>query len=424
MSDPAPTPENSGPRRAAVLFIFFTVLIDVLAFGLIIPGFPHLIQSFVDGDIARATVMHGLFMTAFMVMQFIFSPVQGALSDHFGRRPVILLSNLGLGLDFILMATAHSLPILFIGRVLSGITSASFSTANAYIADVTPPEKRAASFGVLGMAFGLGFVISPAIGGLLADVHPRLPFWFAAVLCLANFCYGLFVLPESLPPERRAAFDLKRANPVGSLMLLARYPQVFGLAFVLLLMQLAHIVYPSTFVLYADFRFGWGVKMVGYTLGIVGILSVIVQGALIKRIVKALGERGAVMLGVCAGTLGFILYGLAPSGYWFWAAMPIAAFWGVTVPATQAIMTRQVDPHEQGRLQGAIGSLSSIAGIIGPPAFTHVLAWASKGDYGLPPGSTFLLAGALVGIGAIIAFYTTGHLKVQPAPATPNVDAA
>ncbi len=418
------SPTAGGPRRATVLFIFFTVLIDVMAFGLIIPGFPHLIQSFVDGDIARATVQHGLFMTAFMVMQFIFSPVQGALSDHFGRRPVILMSNLGLGLDFILMACANTLPLLFIGRLLSGVTSASFSTANAYIADVTPPEKRAASFGLMGMAFGLGFVISPAIGGLLADVHTRLPFWFAAGLCLVNFCYGLFVLPESLPPERRAAFDFKRANPVGSLLLLKRYPQVFGLAFVLLLMQLAHIVYPSTFVLYADFRFGWGVKMVGYTLAIVGVLSAIVQGGLIKRLIKALGERGAVMLGVCAGTLGFTLYGLAPTGYWFWAAMPIAAFWGVTVPATQAIMTQQVDPKEQGRLQGAIGSLSSVAGIIGPSAFTHVLAWSSKGDYGLPPGSTFFLAAALVGLGAVVAFYTTGHLKVRPAPAAPNPDAA
>jgi DHA1 family tetracycline resistance protein-like MFS transporter len=407
VNQPAPSAHR---RQAAFAFIFVTVLLDMLAFGLIIPGFPHLIASFVGGNIAQATVWHGLFMTAFMLMQFVFSPVQGALSDHFGRRPVILASNLGLGLDFILMAVANTLPLLFIGRVLSGVTSASFSTANAYVADVTPPEKRAHAFGLLGMAFGIGFVVAPAIGGLLSAVHPRLPFAFAAGLSLANFCYGLFVLPESLPPEKRARFDWKRANPIGALALLARYPQVLGLAFVLFLMSLAHIVYPSTFVLYADFRFGWGPDMVGYTLAAVGALAIVVQGGLIRRIVGWIGERRAMLFGLACGALGFLLYGLVPNGHWFWAVMPIAALWGVATPAAQSIITRQVDPHEQGRLQGAITSLGSVAGIIGPTLFTRVFSSVAQSPVSLLSGATFYLAGAMVGLGFVVAYFKTRHV--------------
>jgi len=421
---PDASPPLAPIRRATVVFIFITVLLDVLAFGLIIPGFPHLVASFVDNDISRATVVHGVFMTAFMLMQFVFSPVQGALSDHFGRRPVILLSNLGLGVDFLFMALANTLPLLFIGRVLSGITSASFSTANAYIADVTPPEQRAQSFGLLGMAFGIGFVIAPAIGGPMSELHPRFPFWFAAALSLANFCYGLFVLPESLPPEKRSRFDWKRANPIGSLMLLRRYPQVLGLASVLFLIQFAHIVYPSTFVLYADFRFDWGPTMVGYTLAGVGVLSAIIQGGLIRRIIGALGERRALLMGLACGTIGFLCYGLAPTGGWFWAAMPIAAFWGISTPAAQSIITRQVDPHEQGRLQGAIGSLAAIAGILGPTLFTRVLADVAHGGAGIWAGSTFFLAGGLVGLGLLIAYFKTSRMPPMVQAAKPETPAA
>jgi DHA1 family tetracycline resistance protein-like MFS transporter len=395
-------------RRAALAFIFITVLLDILAFGMIIPVLPHLIASFLGGNLSNAAIVHGLFASVFMVMQFIFSPVQGALSDRFGRRPVILLSNLGLGLDFILMAVAQTLPLLFIGRVLSGITSASFSTANAYIADVTPPEKRAAAFGKLGLAFGLGFVIAPAIGGLLGDMHPRLPFWIAAGLSLSNFCYGYFVLPESLPVERRAQFSWRRANPVASLRFLGQHPEVFALAGVILLMQMAHIVYPSTLVLYADYRFGWGVKMVGYTLAGVGILSAIVQGGLIGRIIRAIGERNALLLGLACGTLGFTLYGFVPTGYWFWAVMPLAAFWGLAMPAAQALMTRQVDSHEQGRLQGAIVSLSSLAGIIAPSIFTRAFAAVtSRGLHTAWVGVTFWLAAALLLASLILAWRAT-----------------
>jgi DHA1 family tetracycline resistance protein-like MFS transporter len=400
-------PAAPPARRAALAFIFITVLLDILSFGLIIPVLPHLLKSFAGGDIAQATLWHGLFATAFMVMQFFCSPIQGALSDHFGRRPIILLSNFGLGVDILIMALAGTLPLLFIGRILSGITSASFSTANAYVADVTPPEKRAAAFGKIGMAFGLGFLFAPVVGGLLGNINLRLPFYFAAGLSLANFCYGFFVLPESLPPEKRAPFSWAKANPLASLQLLRRHPELFGLASVAFLMGLAHLVYPTTFVLYADYRYHWGLTMVSYTLGIVGILSIIVQGGLIKRIVRALGERRAVLFGLTCGMLGFLCYGLAPTGWWFWAAMPIAALWGVAGPASQAIMTRHVEPHEQGKLQGALGSLGSIAGILAPVAFTQTFAAVVRTGQHFWAGATFWLASALLAVGLLVAWRVT-----------------
>ena len=414
-------PIAAPARRAALAFIFITVLLDILAFGLIIPVLPHLIKSFVGGDVAQATVWHGMFATAFMVMQFFSSPVQGALSDHFGRRPIILMSNLGLGLDFLIMAVAGGLPLLFIGRLLSGITSASFSTANAYIADVTPPEKRAAAFGKLGMAFGLGFTLAPVFGAWLGVINLRLPFFVAASLSIANFCYGYFVLPESLPPERRDAFRWKRANPLASLQLLRGHPELFGLASVVFLMALAHLVYPTTFVLYADYRFGWGLTMVGWTLLIVGVLSIIVQGGLIGKIVGWIGERRALMFGMACGALGFTLYGLAPTGYWFWAAMPIAALWGVANPAAQAIMTKHVSPQEQGRLQGAIGGLGSIAGILAPTLFTRTFAAVAHAHvHTFWAGATFWLAAALVATGGVIAWRVTRSEGIRQAGIEPS----
>jgi MFS transporter, DHA1 family, tetracycline resistance protein len=406
---------TSRVRRAATVFIFVTVLIDVMAFGLIIPVLPHLIENFLGGDVSRAAVWYGFFSTAYMTMQFFFTPVQGALSDRFGRRPVILLSNLGLGLDFLLMALVNTLPLLFIGRIVSGITAASFSTSFAYVADVTPPEKRAASFGMLGMAFGIGFVIAPAIGGFLGAIDLRLPFWVAVAMCLTNFLYGYFVLPESLPPEKRSArFEWAHANPLGSLKLLRRYPQVFGLVGVLFLIALAHMVYPTTFVLYADYRFGWGPQMVGYTLALVGVLSIIVQGGLIKKIVGALGERNALLFGLACGVLGFMLYALAPTGYWFWAAMPVAALWGIANPAAQALVSHQVDPREQGRLQGAIASLSAIAGIIAPTLFTRLLALVTDAhEHGIWAGAIFMLAAAMLAAGLLLAWYSSAKLPVS-----------
>src|SRR6476620_9556174 len=272
-------------RRGVAAFIFVTILLDMFALGLILPILPKLVDSFVDNDTATAARIFGLFGTAWAVMQFIFSPILGALSDRFGRRPVVLLSNFGLALDYVLMALAPSLTWLFIGRVISGITSASVSTAFAYIADVTPPEKRAAVFGKVGVAFGAGFILGPALGGLLGSIDPRLPFWVAAGLSFANALYGFVVLPESLPPERRAPFRWKSANPLGALHLLRANRVLTGLSVVNFIAQLAHVVLPSIFVLYATYRYGWDTTTVGLTLALVGICSMVAQGTAIGPIV-------------------------------------------------------------------------------------------------------------------------------------------
>ena len=371
----SPVQQPSGARRAALAFIFVTVLIDVLAFGVIIPVLPHLVEEFTGGDIASAARWVGLFGMVFAAVQFVSTPVQGALSDRFGRRPVILLSCLGLGLDFVFMAMASSMAMLFVGRIISGVFSASFTTANAYIADVTAPEKRAKSFGMIGAAFGLGFVLGPLVGGWLGGIDLRLPFWFAAGLALLNFLYGWFVLPESLPPERRAPrFDTAHANPFGALALLRSYPQVFGLAAVVFLAQLAHYVYPSIFVLFADYRFGWGPREVSWVLAAVGVMSIVVNAGLVGRTVRALGERRTLLLGLACGVAGFVVYGLAGSGGLFLLGLPISALWALAAPATQALITRQVGADVQGRIQGALMSLTSVAGIFGPLLFANVFA--------------------------------------------------
>ncbi len=393
-----------APRKAALFFVLVTVALDVLAIGLIIPVLPPLIASFRPDDAASGVSLYGWFVTAFALTQFLASPVLGALSDRFGRRKVILLSNLGLGLDYVLMAVAQTLPLLFLGRVIAGITSASFSAAGAYIADVTPPEKRAAGYGMLGAAFSLGFVIGPAAGGLLGSIDPRLPFWVAAGLSLANFCYGYFVLPESLSVERRQAFAWKRANPLATLKWLRSFPQIFGLAGVGFLSALAHVVFPATFVLYAAHRYDWGLRTVGFTLAAVGVAGAIVQGGLVRRIVPAIGERRSLLVGLGCGTIGFLAYGYAPSGPWLWAAMPIMAFWGLSNPSIQSLVTREVGAQEQGRLQGAMASLAAIASVIGPYLFTHIYAAGidSERNWQLP-GAAFYLAALLLMVAWILA---------------------
>jgi MFS transporter, DHA1 family, tetracycline resistance protein len=404
----------SAPRRAALAFIFVTVLIDMLAFGMIIPVLPTLVQDFMGGDAARAAQMYGVFGTAWALMQFIFSPVQGSLSDHFGRRTVILISCTGLGLDFILMALAPNLWWLLVGRVISGITAASFSTAGAYISDVTPPEKRAASFGLIGVAFGVGFVLGPAIGGILGDISPRLPFWASAFMALANVCWGLFVLPESLPKEKRVPFAWRNANPLGALKLLRSHPMLTGVAGSYFLINLAHVVLPSTTVLYMHYRFGWNTRAVGIMLAGVGISSLIVQGLLVKPAVKWLKERRAMALGLTFGAVGFVIYGLAPTGPIFWIGVPVMALWGIATPSLQTIMTRLVDPTEQGRLQGALASLVGLASLIGPTIFTATFASfiTKHADLGLP-GAPFLLAALLIVVAAVLAWRATHPLGIR-----------
>jgi DHA1 family tetracycline resistance protein-like MFS transporter len=411
---------HPGARKAALAFIFITVLIDILSFGVIIPVLPHLVEQFTGGNLASAARWVGVFGMVFAAVQFICLPIQGALSDRFGRRPVILVSCLGLGLDFIFMALATSLPMLLAGRIISGVASASYSTANAYIADVTAPENRARSFGMLGAAFGVGFVVGPLIGGWLGAIDLRLPFWFAAGLALLNFAYGLFVLPESLPPERRAGrLALARANPFGTLKLLRSYPQVFGLAAVVVLANLAHYAYPSVFVLFADYRFGWGPREVSWVLAAVGVLSILVNGVLVGRVVRALGERRTLLLGLGCGVLGFAIFGLAGQGWIYLLGLPVSALWALAGPASQALITAQVGAQEQGRVQGAIMSLVSLAGIIGPLLYTSVFAWfIGPAAPASLPGAPWLLAAVLLG-GAWLMGWRHAASRPGGAPAGP-----
>ena len=409
------TPEvpHTPVRRAAVVFVFITVMLDMLAFGIIIPVFPHLVEAMTGGDIATAVRWTGIMGALFGLMQFGFSPVQGALSDRFGRRPVILASNLALGLDFILMALAQTLPILFIGRIISGIASASISTANAYIADVTPKEKRAGAYGLLGAAFGIGFIIGPALGGFLGGISVRAPFWVAAALALLNFTYGMFILPESLPKERRSArFDLKNANPLGALRMLRRYPQVFALAVVFFLVAFAQYSLNATFVLYTDYRFQWGPREVGYALALVGVCSGIVQAVLVRRLVPRFGERPVMLAGLLFGLSGFVTLAFANSAPIFLLGIPLLALAGLGGPTTQSIITRQVDPTEQGRLQGAITSLSSLATIFGPLVFSQTFAWfispAAPAHF---PGAAFLLSACMLMLGFVLGWRATKGLR-------------
>lgn len=402
-----------GRRPAAVAFILVTVLLDVLAFGLVIPVLPHLIEQFTAGSTAQAAVWVGIFGTAFALAQFLCSPIQGALSDRFGRRPVILLSNLGLGLDFLLMAVAQSIPVLFLGRVIAGITAASFSTANAYIADVTPPERRAASFGLIGATFGLGFVLGPALGSLLGGIDLRLPFYVAAGLALANAGYGLFILPESLPPSARSArFDWRRANPLGALVLLQGYRQVLGLAAVVFLSNLAHYVLPSVFVLYSGYRYGWGEDRVGYVLALVGVANVLVQAVLVRRLIPRIGEARALLAGLALGALGFALQGWASSGPESLLAIPFLALWGLAGPSAQSLLSQRVGTDEQGRLQGAVASLVALAGIFAPALFSHVFASSIRDPRSFYlPGAPFFLAALVLMLSAAIAGWVlrSGH---------------
>ena len=391
---------NSGAgaprgRRAAVGFILVTVLLDVLSGGIIIPSLAPLIQDMEGGDAAAAGAYMGVFAMTWAFAQFVASPVLGSLSDRFGRRPVILISLFGLAFDYVLMALAPSLGWLFIGRVISGLTAASFATASAYIADVTPPEERAQRYGLIGAAWGVGFIVGPAIGGVLADIDVRAPFLAAAALTFVAALYGLFILPESLKRENRAAIDLAKANPLGTLAFLRGHRELLPLASVSFLLQLAHNVLPVVYVLYATNRYGWDLKMTGLGMAAFGVGNIVVQMLLVKPVVARIGEWGALFTGLVFGGLGFLVMGLAPNGLWFILAAPVFCLIGLFNPGYQGLATRRVAASEQGRWQGANSSLMGLAGVIGPLVFGYAYAWEVSPEGIGMPGTAFYLAATL-----------------------------
>jgi DHA1 family tetracycline resistance protein-like MFS transporter len=404
---------SKAPRQGAFIFVFITVVLDMVALGVTVPVLPKLIEDFKGGDIPAASSINIVFAATWAAMQFVFAPLLGAASDRFGRRPVILLSNLGLGLDYVFMALAPSLSWLFVGRLISGITSSSYPTACAYIADVTPVDQRAAKMGMLGAAFGIGFVVGPAVGGFLGGIDLRLPFWVAAGLSLANATYGFFVLPESLTKEKRGRVDWSKANPLGSLQLLRSHPELFALAVATFLMALAHEALPNVFVFYAGYRYHWNIETVGPALALVGVCSGIVQGGLVGPMVKRFGERACMIIGLSFGCVGFALLGGATVGTMFMAGIPFIALWGLAGPAMQSSMSRRVSSTEQGQLQGAIGSIRGITGMLGPIIMNGTFA-LTAGSKALTeaPGTVYFLAAAFLVLTFIIAFNAVSGVKV------------
>ena len=384
-------------RHAALGFIFVTCLFDMLAFGVAAPTLPKLISDFLGGNTARASEYLGFFITTFALVQFVFSPVLGLLSDRFGRRPVILLSNFGLAVDYLIMALAPSLNWLFLGRALAGLSASSIPTATAYISDVTEPEKRSKAFGLVGAAFGVGFVVGPAIGGWLGQHNPRLPFWVAAAASLLNACYGFFVLPGSLAPEKRQPrFQWKKANPLGSLKLLRSHSELLGLATVNFLGDIAHEIYLTVWILYVMYRFAWDQRMVGLGLAVVGIFSIICFAVLVGPVVAKLGDRRALLAGLACAALGFAMYGWARSATMFFAAIAVNSLWALARPTSQSLMTRRVSASEQGELQGAIASIRGIGMIIGPQIFGVTFAYFIAPEHRMPSAPWYLAALLLV----------------------------
>jgi DHA1 family tetracycline resistance protein-like MFS transporter len=414
MAETTTTPAPSA-GRAAFAFILVMVTLDFLAFGIIAPVLPDLIRQFEGGDFARASSITGYFGFAWATMQFIFSPILGAWSDRFGRRPVILISCFGLGIDYVFMALAPSLNWLFVGRIISGISTSNVATAFAYVTDVTPAEKRAKQFGLISAAFGIGFIIGPAVGGFLGSINLRFPFWAAAALSLGNALYGLFILPESLPPEKRAKSAWHMANPLGSLNLLRSHAELAGLSVVITLYYLAHNSLPSMWALYTEYRYDWSRRDVGLSLAVVGVCAALVSGALVGPFVKRFGERRSLLSGLFCGFLGFAGFALASRGWMIIAVIPFIALWGIAGPAMQSLMSRRVDPSSQGKLQGAINSLRAITGMAGPVLFTQVFALAiSPGAIVHLPGAPYFLAALLLFASVILAAYVARREDAAP----------
>ena len=409
------------PGKAAITFILVTVTLDILAMGLIIPVLPDLILGFLGGQMTSAATWTTWFTLVFALMQFFCSPILGVLSDQVGRRPIILLSNLGLGLDYIVMALAPTIQWLFLGRIISGITTSSIPTAMAYIADITPKEKRAAAFGGIGMAFGIGFAFGPAIGGLLSHFDPRLAFWVAAGLSLTNWMWGYFFVPESLAPEKRKAFALRRANPLGSLKLLRSHHELWQLATIQFIAYIAHNVF-GVWVLYTIYRYNWGEFTNGLSLMVVGVVTAAISAGVTGPFVRRFGEKKTLYTGQFSGALGMIAAGLAKTGGWLFASIPVMSLWNMSMPAAQSIMTRRVSEQEQGELQGAISSLRSITFIIGPVIFLQTFRWFIDPKNGDPvPGAPFFLAGVLLFTTALMSTrMKVEDMRTPPQPVIPK----
>jgi len=401
-------------RTSALGFIFVTLLIDVLGIGLLIPILPEFIAHLTHKHISEATRDYGLLMAIYAGMQFVFSPLLGMLSDRYGRRPVLLLSLLFAGLDYVLMAMAPSLAWLYIGRIISGITGANFTVANAYIADVSPPEKRAANFGLVGAAFGAGFVIGPAAGGFLGQWGPRLPFWVAAGLCFANLLYGWLILPESLKPENRRRFVWREANPLGALKVLGKYPVVWGLTGALTISNFAMHFINSTWVPFCIVRFDWNEQQTGYSLAAFGVVALVYQLGIARIILPKWGERRTMLIGLAVAGVEFAAYGLTTQGWMVYVIMLVGGIGLIGGQATQGLLSQQVGEDEQGTLQGAVVSLSSLTGVVGPVLATWLFAYFTRpGAPAFIPGISFFISGALNLLAFFIAFRSLRHLRAR-----------
>jgi DHA1 family tetracycline resistance protein-like MFS transporter len=400
---------ESQTSRFALVFIFTTMFVDTVGLGIVIPVAPKIIADLTGpyannvAAMSASAAWGGWLQTAFAAMLFLFSPLIGNLSDRFGRKPVLILSLLFLGFDYFITAIAPTIWWLFISRILSGIAGAAYTTANAYIADVSPPEKRAANFGLTGAAFGIGFVVGPAIGGLLGQYGVRIPFFAAAALAVANALFGWLVMKESLPPEKRRKFELWRANPIGSLVALKQYPMVLGFVGVLILMRLAHDANPVIWSYYVYLKFHWTTPQLGWAMAFLGIVMAFVFGFLTRIAIPRLGEHNAAMLGLLGGAMGFTGYALATQGWMMYPWMLVWALMGLAMPAINGIISKQVPDNEQGELQGALASIGGITSIVAPVLLTTVFAYFTGPKAPVYfPGSAFLAAGIMMALAALL----------------------
>ena len=407
------------PGSQAIVFVAITLLLDTVGFGLIVPVLPALLVQVTGEGVSRAAIHGGYLAFLYATMQFFCAPVLGNLSDRFGRRPVLLYAIGSLGVDYLIMGGAPTLGWLFLGRAISGMAGASFTPAYAYVADISTPERRAQNFGVISAMFGLGFVIGPAIGGLLGHFGPRAPFFAAAGLCLLNFGYGLFVLPESLPAERRRRFEWTRANPFGTFRQMRRHPVVLGLLGALFIWTLGNQVFPSTWSFYTKFRFGWSEAMIGASLALVGAIMVVSQAVLLRWLVPRLGERRAALLGITVGAITYAGLGTASAGWMLLAWLPAWLFPAIVFPVTNALMSHRIGPEAQGELQGAVAGLFSLASILGPLLMTQLFGRFTGPAAPLHlPGAAFFAASLLAWICLGIYWSST---RPGPGVATPGL---